>query len=56
MAKKQEIPLAFCTESSINLADDEELTRLVVAAGFDVVLLGLKPPILKAWRSALNFR
>jgi radical SAM superfamily enzyme YgiQ (UPF0313 family) len=28
-------PFAFCTEASINLADDEELMRLMVDAGFD---------------------
>jgi radical SAM superfamily enzyme YgiQ (UPF0313 family) len=37
-------PFAFCTESSINLADDEELTKLMVAAGFDVVFIGIETP------------
>jgi radical SAM superfamily enzyme YgiQ (UPF0313 family) len=37
-------PFSFCTESSINLADDDELTRLVVAAGFDVVFIGIETP------------
>jgi len=37
-------PFAFCTEASINLADDEELMRLMVAAGFDVVFIGIETP------------
>jgi radical SAM superfamily enzyme YgiQ (UPF0313 family) len=37
-------PFSFCTESSINLADDEELTRLMVKAGFDVVFIGIETP------------
>jgi radical SAM superfamily enzyme YgiQ (UPF0313 family) len=37
-------PFAFCTEASINLADDEELIRLMVDAGFDVVFIGIETP------------
>ena len=37
-------PFAFCTESSINLADDEDLTRMMVKAGFDVVFIGIETP------------
>ncbi|MFC2036072.1 B12-binding domain-containing radical SAM protein [Chloroflexota bacterium] len=37
-------PFAFITESSINLADDEELMTLMVAAGFDVVFIGIETP------------
>jgi radical SAM superfamily enzyme YgiQ (UPF0313 family) len=37
-------PFALYTEASINLADDEELTRLMVAAGFDVVFIGIETP------------
>ncbi|MFC1953173.1 B12-binding domain-containing radical SAM protein [Chloroflexota bacterium] len=37
-------PFAFTTEASINLADDEELTKLMVAAGFDVVFIGIETP------------
>jgi radical SAM superfamily enzyme YgiQ (UPF0313 family) len=42
--KAKKYPFAFCTESSINLADDEELMRLMVAAGFDVVFIGIETP------------
>ena len=34
----------FFTEASINLADDPELMRLMVAAGFDAVFVGIETP------------
>jgi len=34
----------FFTEASINLADDEELMRLMVDAGFDQVFIGIETP------------
>ncbi len=37
-------PFALNTEASINLADDEELMRLMVEAGFDVVFIGIETP------------
>ncbi|MFC1901036.1 B12-binding domain-containing radical SAM protein [Chloroflexota bacterium] len=37
-------PFAICTEASINLADDEELMQLMLAAGFDVVFIGIETP------------
>jgi radical SAM superfamily enzyme YgiQ (UPF0313 family) len=42
--KWKRYPFALCTEASINLADDEELMRLMVAAGFDVVFIGIETP------------
>jgi radical SAM superfamily enzyme YgiQ (UPF0313 family) len=42
--RSHRFPFALCTEVSINLADDEELTRLMVAAGFDVVFVGIETP------------
>jgi radical SAM superfamily enzyme YgiQ (UPF0313 family) len=37
-------PFSFYTEASINLADDEALTREIVAAGFDSVFIGIETP------------
>ncbi|MFC1911159.1 B12-binding domain-containing radical SAM protein [Chloroflexota bacterium] len=37
-------PFTFFTEASINLADDEELMRLMTAAGFDMVFVGIESP------------
>ena len=42
--KEKKDPFAFTTEASINLADDEELARLMVSAGFDVVFVGIETP------------
>ena len=38
----------FFTEASINLADDPELCRLMVKAGFDKVFVGIETPSLEA--------
>jgi radical SAM superfamily enzyme YgiQ (UPF0313 family) len=37
-------PLVLFTEASVNLAQDEELMKLMSAAGFDSVFLGLETP------------
>lgn len=37
-------PFCFSTEASINLADDNELMRLMVAADFDGVFIGIESP------------
>ena len=37
-------PFFLSTEASINLADDEELMRLMVAAGFNTVFIGVESP------------
>ncbi len=36
--------ISFYTEASIDLADDEELIRRMVAAGFDTVFIGIETP------------
>ncbi len=36
--------MAFQTEVSINLADDEELVEMMVRAGFDTVFVGIETP------------
>jgi len=37
-------PFTFLTEASINLADDEELMRLMSEAGFEMVFVGIESP------------
>jgi radical SAM superfamily enzyme YgiQ (UPF0313 family) len=37
-------PFSFVTEASIDLADDEELLRLMVKAGFESVFVGIETP------------
>lgn len=37
-------PFSFSTQASINLANDEELMRLMVEAGFDTVFVGIETP------------
>jgi radical SAM superfamily enzyme YgiQ (UPF0313 family) len=41
-SKKNNSPFWFNTEASINLADDEELLRLMVQAGFESVFIGIE--------------
>jgi radical SAM superfamily enzyme YgiQ (UPF0313 family) len=42
--KDRKSPFWFMTEASINLADDEELMKLMVTAGFDTVFIGIETP------------
>jgi radical SAM superfamily enzyme YgiQ (UPF0313 family) len=42
--RKGKIGVPFNTEVSINLADDPDLLRLMVAAGFDTVFIGIETP------------
>lgn len=42
--KKRKNPFSLFTEASINLADDEELVRLMVEANFNMVFVGIETP------------
>jgi radical SAM superfamily enzyme YgiQ (UPF0313 family) len=42
--KKRDYPFSFSTEVSINLADDDELIRLMVEANFYGIFIGIETP------------
>jgi len=42
--RKGKAAIEFSTEASIDLADDEELMRMMVEAGFDTVFVGIETP------------
>jgi radical SAM superfamily enzyme YgiQ (UPF0313 family) len=42
--KEKNYPFTLFTEASINLADDEDLMRLMVEANFDMVFVGIETP------------
>ncbi len=42
--RKNDYPFSFYTQASINLADEEELMRMLVLAGFNSVFLGIETP------------
>ena len=42
--RRRKYPNGLLTEASMNLADDEELMRLMVEAGFNTVFIGIESP------------
>lgn len=45
-------PLSFVTEASLDLADDDELMRLMVEAGIEAVFVGIESPDPESLREA----
>ena len=43
-SQKRKYPFSFNTEVSINLADDEELVKMMVKAGFNAAFIGIETP------------
>lgn len=43
-SKEKKHPFGFITEVSINIADDEELMRLMIEAGFYSIFIGIETP------------
>lgn len=54
--EKRNYPFVFNTEASINLADDEELMRMMTAAGFDAVFIGIETPDEKCLAECSKFQ
>jgi radical SAM superfamily enzyme YgiQ (UPF0313 family) len=54
--KKKKYPFNFATEVSIDLADDEELIRLMTRTGFDNVFVGIETPDDQALKECRKFQ
>jgi len=57
--EKHENPFTLFTEASINLAEDDEFLDLMVAAGFNMVFIGIETPdpeTLKATQKTQNMK
>jgi len=54
--KEKKYPFTFFTEVSINLADDEELMRMMVEAGFNKVFVGIESPNEESLKECSKFQ
>ena len=54
--KKRKYPFNFATEVSIDLADDDELIRLMTRTGFDNVFIGIETPDDQALKECHKFQ
>ena len=53
--RKRSYPLSFNTQVSINLADDDELIKLLTDAGFTTVFIGIETPDEKSLEECSKF-
>jgi radical SAM superfamily enzyme YgiQ (UPF0313 family) len=49
-------PFSYGTEATVNLADDPELLRLMVAAGLIFVFLGIETPSLDSLKETRKYQ
>jgi len=54
--ERKNYPFSFNTEVSINLADDEELMKLMAKAGFNTVFIGIETPNKKSLKECGKFQ
>ncbi len=54
--KRRKPQIDFITEASVNLADDQELMDLMVAAGFHRVFIGIETPVPESLREAQKYQ
>jgi radical SAM superfamily enzyme YgiQ (UPF0313 family) len=54
--KKRKYPFDFATEASIDLADDEELMKLMIRAGFESVFVGIETPDNESLKECNKFQ
>jgi radical SAM superfamily enzyme YgiQ (UPF0313 family) len=54
--KRRKYPFDFGTEASIDLADDEELIKLMIQAGFESVFVGIETPDDRALKECSKFQ
>ncbi len=54
--KKRRYPFDLATEASINLADDENLIRQMIRAGFEGVFVGIETPDDRALEECHKFQ
>jgi len=54
--KEKKYPFSLLTQTSINLADDEELMTLMVEAGFNNVFIGIETPKEESLRGCGKFQ
>ena len=51
-SEDHEFPFSFITEASVNLAEDDQLLRMMQEAGFRRVFLGIETPVVESLKEA----